>query len=492
MASSLASGNARAWLWSDSSVLQLKAEKAVSALLAVGYTLEATTPLGGREAEFLELFAWTQAADAAAFNHVWNDPRAYHWSRLAFQLVGAVLGTAELPPTAVTYLQAIGATDPAAGLADHLQQFKMFALALALATATPIRFSPFVPRLPLAIPASRWSLSGSTPMEIQGFDGHDGVLATVAGRSTVLRLDPSAPCAAGLQLHAAPEIAVGDNVLTLQAHAFNVPGLAAIPEAVAAGVPYQWQQLGVVRRALETIERHDPTSYEQFTSFMRIIAIKPEIEGGTYNTSCSRLPGAAIYTADDCPYVMAEALVHEFHHNRLFALEEQGAFLEVGQFDPVQDALFYSPWRDDPRPLYGLWHALYVFDRVLAFWLDVVRDAGVDKQVRAFGRSRIAYVSRQLLTTSAELRAFATFTAFGQELFDELAASVAAKAMAAEPLSTGEQEPALKPQGDGTFLCDCDDAGHPLTIGDVFRRHIEQFDVHGRCRSLNLAPRTAA
>ena len=52
MASSLASGDARALLWSDSSVLQLKAEKAVGALLAVGYTLEAAQPLGGGKRSF--------------------------------------------------------------------------------------------------------------------------------------------------------------------------------------------------------------------------------------------------------------------------------------------------------------------------------------------------------------------------------------------------------------------------------------------------------
>src|ERR1700676_1619668 len=159
MVASLEASKARSLLWADADVLQLKAEKAVGALLAVDSPLQAAEPLEGREGEFLELLAWTQAADAHAFNQVWSDPRAYHWSRLAYQLVGALLGTADLPPTARSYLAAIGASDVAAGLAYHLQQFKLFAVALALASGTPIKFAPFAPRLPLALPARPWSLT---------------------------------------------------------------------------------------------------------------------------------------------------------------------------------------------------------------------------------------------------------------------------------------------------------------------------------------------
>jgi HEXXH motif-containing protein len=59
---------------------------------------------------------------------------------------------------------------------------------------------------------------------------------------------------------------------------------------------------------------------------------------------------------------LAEAMVHEYHHNQLFALM---AGEEL--FEDVDGAIHYSPWRDDPRPLTGLFHALYVFANVWHF-----------------------------------------------------------------------------------------------------------------------------
>ena len=111
---------------------------------------------------------------------------------------------------------------------------------------------------------------------------------------------------------------------------------------------------------------------------------------------------------------------------------------------------------------------------------------------RAFGRSRIAYLCGQLPIAAAELRAFATFTPFGHELFEELAAAVADKVALAVRLGIGEEEPVLSPNGDGTFSRESGDDGCGLTIGAALRRHMEQFDIFGRCRALNLAPYAAA
>ena len=77
---------------------------------------------------------------------------------------------------------------------------------------------------------------------------------------------------------------------------------------------------------------------------------------------------------------MAEAIVHEIAHSELNML------MEVEElFDLSQEPVFYSPWRPDPRPISGLFHALYVFARVLQF-LDAIgtvcpseRDTSLDR-----------------------------------------------------------------------------------------------------------------
>jgi HEXXH motif-containing protein len=60
---------------------------------------------------------------------------------------------------------------------------------------------------------------------------------------------------------------------------------------------------------------------------------------------------------------LAEAIVHEFHHNELFAYSNVTPLIAG-----AADRLFYSPWREDARPLYGLIHAIFVFAGVCDFY----------------------------------------------------------------------------------------------------------------------------
>jgi hypothetical protein len=58
-----------------------------------------------------------------------------------------------------------------------------------------------------------------------------------------------------------------------------------------------------------------------------------------------------------------ETLVHEFQHAKL------GALLDlVDLYDTTDERLFYSPWRDDPRPAGGLLQGAYAYLGVADFW----------------------------------------------------------------------------------------------------------------------------
>ncbi len=59
---------------------------------------------------------------------------------------------------------------------------------------------------------------------------------------------------------------------------------------------------------------------------------------------------------------LAEAIVHEFHHSELYML-----MAVEDLFEDVEGEYFYSPWREDPRPLIGLLHGLHVFANVKRF-----------------------------------------------------------------------------------------------------------------------------
>jgi HEXXH motif-containing protein len=60
---------------------------------------------------------------------------------------------------------------------------------------------------------------------------------------------------------------------------------------------------------------------------------------------------------------LLEAIVHEYHHAELFMLMATQDVLGSSL-----DKLFYSPWRNDARPLHGLFHALHVFSGVADFY----------------------------------------------------------------------------------------------------------------------------
>lgn len=68
------------------------------------------------------------------------------------------------------------------------------------------------------------------------------------------------------------------------------------------------------------------------------------------------------------PYDLADSLVHEYRHQKLYLLERRHPTTSPG-------ALVVSPWREDLRPASGLLHAVFVFVELRRFW-EHVRKAG--------------------------------------------------------------------------------------------------------------------
>ncbi|PNA00047.1 MULTISPECIES: cyclophane-forming radical SAM/SPASM peptide maturase YhhB [unclassified Pseudomonas] len=69
------------------------------------------------------------------------------------------------------------------------------------------------------------------------------------------------------------------------------------------------------------------------------------------------------------PYDLADSLIHEHRHQKLYLLE---------RFTPTVErtnAQVVSPWREDLRPPSGLLHAVFVFVELRRFWMHV-RDHG--------------------------------------------------------------------------------------------------------------------
>lgn len=113
-------------------------------------------------------------------------------------------------------------------------------------------------------------------------------------------------------------------------------------------------------------------------------------------------------------YDLADSLLHEYRHQKLYLLERICPVVEPTQLKVV------SPWREDLRPPSGLFHAIFVFVELRRFWKHV-RGLGVDL-LRARADHQIDDTDRRL---AAALKTLATcaLTATGAGLAQALAAA---------------------------------------------------------------------
>ncbi|MEV0583681.1 HEXXH motif-containing putative peptide modification protein [Nonomuraea sp. NPDC050310] len=75
----------------------------------------------------------------------------------------------------------------------------------------------------------------------------------------------------------------------------------------------------------------------------------------------------ALYVPPD-PVRLAEALLHEFQHLVLGAVDDLAPLTS-----PADTSRRYVPWRADPRPVAGVLQGCYAFLAVTAFWRRIVR-----------------------------------------------------------------------------------------------------------------------
>src|SRR6185436_7302332 len=163
-----------------------------------------------------------------------------------------------------------------------------------------------------------------------------------------------------------------------------------------------------------------PPAFAQFAAVIRTLAVKPVREEDFGTLSNSELPGTFLCSVPSDPLVLAADFIHELHHNRLFAVEEAGPFFETAGEDAVEGELHYSPWRDAPRPLHGLLHAVYVYLPVLRFWRAAWDDGALDAARRDHVRDQLARIPFQVRIGTNQLRRAARFTPLGAALFDEM------------------------------------------------------------------------
>jgi HEXXH motif-containing protein len=264
----------------------------------------------------------------------------------------------------------------------------------------------------------------------------------------------------------------------LKPEVFCLPDISAAAALVELPDDYQAQQVPLLCDALALVERHQPLAFEHMREVVQVIAFKPPAAGDYSNVSFSDLPGAFIVSAVKNAYWMADALIHELLHNRLFFIIERNEILETGGNDD-DEGEFYSPWRDDPRPLGGLLHAVYVYTGVCKFWLSVCESGETSGLRREYVEDQAVRAVLDLKVGISQLRRYGNFTEIGADLFKQMEREVDQLWTSARALKLSPSNPAAIARGDGEVVpFGFGKDGQRLSILETVLAHAEQNDTH--------------
>jgi uncharacterized protein len=197
----------------------------------------------------------------------------------------------------------------------------------------------------------------------------------------------------------------------------RVPFGKAIDFDTGAVSPNDAKQL--VKAALEIIRGWRPALHTEMVQtcdavqFVRDRTAHPDkiisfsddaVPGALY---VSAIQGAKVVDA----YDMADSLIHEHRHQKLYLLERLAPTVQPGAAKVV------SPWREELRPPSGLLHAVFVFVELRRFWM-FVRDAG-PSDLYSRAENQVLVTDRRLQQAFETLR-HCPLTASGRALAETL------------------------------------------------------------------------
>lgn len=142
--------------------------------------------------------------------------------------------------------------------------------------------------------------------------------------------------------------------------------------------PYHFPERGDVRRltaaevarwrtalklAWSLLVRHDRASAAEVAAMLSVLVPLTTASGRQASATSRDAFGAVALSEPLDAASLAVTLIHEVQHAKL------GALLDlVPMLDDAGDAVWYAPWRDDPRPLSGLLQGAYAHLGVVRFW----------------------------------------------------------------------------------------------------------------------------
>jgi len=178
------------------------------------------------------------------------------------------------------------------------------------------------------------------------------------------------------------------------------------------------KQIQVIEKALDYIGLvdHSISHYFKEVSNYFVPLIGPE--GALPSSSNSSVDTMFWYSATHQPLLMAEMIIHELSHQRLFRLQDTDPLLDPEVHGTGWDICeIYSPWRDDPRPVNGVFHGFVVFTEAAKFWMSLINQGRLQLEDLDISKRRMTMLALQLDLAQKSLAA-CKYTALGKSVFD--------------------------------------------------------------------------
>ena len=206
-------------------------------------------------------------------------------------------------------------------------------------------------------------------------------------------------------------------------------GLGVAPRLGAAEVA-QWQ--GRLERVWRLLVDTAPGYAEAMASGLRCVVPLRQVEPGRGVSATSGHAFGAVFMTpppDDLPFLVG--LLHEYQHSKLNAL------LHLVDLHDGDDARYYSPWRDDPRPLDGLLHGAYAYLAVADFWrLRAMADGRDGDRGRDLARFEFLRWREAIVRSTRALHASGRLTASGAAFVARMGAHARSWAAGTVPAQT--------------------------------------------------------
>jgi HEXXH motif-containing protein len=368
----------------------------------------------------------------AVLGTVFQDPRIVYWNDRVQSLLGRLRNDEAIIPSDLPYLPANCTDWNHSLLACHLLDINRFLVTAALHAGLDVSVPCLAPEGWLFLPGTGIGIrtNGLTPIVEVKTTCRTGRAVRVNG-SAPITLDegfregkaPNGPVILSPVLEVLPRVTGSNGNILLHPHDSyyrrawitpeQFPGVSMANEIRIDELP-KW-----VRTLSETftlLRQVWPAMEEAVTMGLHtIVPINSPDAGKSLSCSAPCFWGAVMCSLDE-PVLMAETLLHEFSHNVLYSVIDYfGVFA-----GDASAAVYYSPWRPDPRPLPGVLHAVYVFERVTAYYQRLFHSRQVDQVLQ----HRYAAILGRLRIGIETLRTFGRFNEAGNRFVNCLDAKV--------------------------------------------------------------------